>query len=139
MAQNVAFLPSTGASGGFILAASECYVRLDNRHLTANTVSATLTMLSDNKECSIIGVYGPQSDNNKILSMQEITDLKDHMLPALLLLGDFNLIYHAQDKNNGCLNLPLLNGFKSTIDNLLMAPIELRGKNLHGAMSSRCR
>jgi hypothetical protein len=85
-------------------------------------------MLADNTEWSITGVYGPQSDSDKLLFMQEITDLKQHMLPAWLILGDFNLIYHAQDKNNGRLNLSLLNGFKSTIDNLLLAPIELKGK-----------
>jgi hypothetical protein len=64
----------------------------------------------------------------KILFMQEITDLKQQMLPAWLLLGDFNLIYRAQDKNNGRLNIPMLNRFKTTIDNLLMAPFDLRGK-----------
>lgn len=95
MSQNMAFLPSVGASGGILLAASERYFRLDNPHLTTNTVSATITMLSDNKEWSITGVYGPQSDSEKLLFMQEITDLKDLMLPAWLLLGDFNLIYRA--------------------------------------------
>jgi hypothetical protein len=65
----------------------------------------------------------------KILLMQEITNLKQIMLPAWLLLGDFNLIYRAQD-NNGRMNLPSLNRFKSTIDNLLLAPIELGGETI---------
>jgi hypothetical protein len=60
--------------------------------------------------------------------MQEISGLKQLMLPEWLLLGDFNLIYRTQDKNNGRLNLPLLNAFKSAIDNLLLVPIELQGK-----------
>jgi len=128
MAQNVVFLPSAGASGGILMAASERFLRLDNPHLTANTVSTTLTMMADNKKWSLTGVYGPQSDNEKVLFMQEITGLKQLMLPAWLILGDFNLIYRAQDKNNGRLNLPMLNGFRSTIDNLLLAPIELQGK-----------
>lgn len=131
MAQNVAFLPSNGASGGILLAAFERFFRLDNPHLTANTISASLTMLSDNRVWSLTGVYGPQSDAEKLLFMEEIKNLKTHMLPAWLLLGDFNLIYRAQDKNNDRINLPLLNGFRSTIDNLLMAPIELRGKKIH--------
>jgi hypothetical protein len=59
MAQNVIFLPSTGASGGILMAASERFFRLDNPHLTDNTVSGTLTMLPENKEWSITGVYGP--------------------------------------------------------------------------------
>jgi exonuclease III len=128
MAQNTVSLPSIGASGGILLAASDRYFRLENPHTTTNTVSATIKMLADNNEWSITGVYGPQSDNDKIQFMQEIIDLKHHMLPAWLILGDFNLIYRTQDKSKGRLNLSLLNSFKTTIDNLLLAPIELRGK-----------
>lgn len=128
LAKNAVFLPSTGASGGILLAASDRFFRLTNTHQNTNSISATITLLADNKEWSITGVYGPQSDSDKILFMQEITDLKQHMLPAWLVLGDFNLIYRAHDKNNGRVNLSLLNGFKATIDNLLLAPIELKGK-----------
>lgn len=94
---------------------------LASTHVTTNTVSATITML-DNRQ------YGLQTYSEKLLFMQEITDLKTHTLPAW---------YRAQDKNNACLNLPLLNHFKSTIDNLQLVPIELRGKNSLGAMTSR--
>jgi hypothetical protein len=69
--------------------------------------------------------------------MQEITNLKQHMLPAWLMLGDFNLIYRAQDKNNNRINLSLLNTFRSTIDNLQMAAIDLVGKNIPGATTSK--
>jgi exonuclease III len=112
MAQNMAYLPSIGTSGGVLIAASDRYFQVDNPYTTVNTVSATIKMLSDNKEWSITGVYGPQSDSEKHLFMQEISELKSQMLPAWLLLGDFNLIYRAQDKNNGRINLSLLNGFR---------------------------
>jgi hypothetical protein len=32
-----------------------------------NTVSATITMLAENKTWTLTGVYGPQSDKDKIL------------------------------------------------------------------------
>lgn len=128
LAQGMVVLPSIGASGRILIAASARFFRLGSLHLTQNSVSATLTMLADNTEWSLTGVYGPQSDNDKLVFMQEITDLKQHMLPAWLILGDFNLIYRVQDKNNGRVNLSLLNGFKSTIDNLQLAPIELKGR-----------
>jgi hypothetical protein len=44
------------------------------------------------------------------------------------VLRDFNLILNAQEKNNACLNLPLINRFNATVDNLQLASIELRGK-----------
>ena len=49
-------------------------------------------------------------------------------LPAWLVLGDFNLILNVQEKNNACLNLPMINRFRSTIDNLELARIDLRGR-----------
>lgn len=128
MAQNFVSLPSAGASGGILIAVSDRFFKLQNPRVTANTISATITMLAENIDWSITGVYGPQADNEKILFMQEIADPKQQMLPAWLLLGDFNLIYRAEDKNNGRLNLPMLSRFKTTIDNLLLAPFDLRGK-----------
>lgn len=85
-------------------------------------------MLAENISWSITGVYGPQTDANKVAFMQERLDLRQYVLPAWLLLGDFNLIYRTQDKNNSRINLSLLNNFKYTIDNLELAPIELQGK-----------
>jgi hypothetical protein len=128
MAQNFVSLPSAGASGGILIAVSDRFFKLQNPRVTANTISATITMLAENIDWSITGVYGPQADNEKILFMKEIADPKQQMLPAWLLLGDFNLIYRAEEKNNGRLNLPMLSRFKTTIDNLLLAPFDLRGK-----------
>lgn len=128
LAQNAVFLPSIGASGGILLAASARFFNLGNPYHTPYSVSATITLLADNTQWSITGVYGPQLDNDKILFMQDISNLKQHMLHKWLILGDFNLLYRFQDKNNGRINLTLLNGFRATIDNLLLAPIELKGR-----------
>jgi hypothetical protein len=87
-----------------------------------------ITMLSENKTWTLKGVYGPQSDADKILFIQEIVDVKPHALLAWLILGDFNLIICAQDKNNARLNVSMINRFQSNIDNLELARIELRGK-----------
>jgi exonuclease III len=128
MASNAVSLPAVGVCGGILVAASERFFTLTQPFLTLNTVTAKLTMLAENKEWSISGVYGPQNEADKILFMQEILDLRQHVLPAWLLLGDFNLILSAQEKNNNRLNLSLINRFKATIDNLELARIELRGK-----------
>jgi hypothetical protein len=71
---------------------------------------------------------GLKRNQIKPFFLQEIKDLRQHVLPAWLLLGDFNLIYRAQDKNNSRINLSMLNNFESTIDNLELAPIDLQGK-----------
>lgn len=128
LAQNCVTLPSIGASGGILLAASQRFFRLQHLQTTTNTVSADVVMLADNQTWSITGVYGPQSDAEKQAFMQEITNLKQFMHPAWLLLGDFNLIYRVQDKNNNRVNLVLLNAFRRTIVKLQVTPIDLQGK-----------
>jgi hypothetical protein len=85
-------------------------------------------MLADNIAWLITGVYGPQSDVDKILFLQEIIELCVLNLPAWLLLGDFNIILSAQEKNNTRLNLPMINKFRVTVDNLELVRIDLRGR-----------
>lgn len=85
-------------------------------------------MLVKNKTWTITGVYGPQNDADKIIFLQEITALRSQPLPAWLVLGDFNLILNAHEKNNTRLNIPMINPFRSTIDNLELARMELRGR-----------
>jgi len=82
MANNNVCLPSIGASGGILITASERFFRIQQTSLTPNTVTATITMLAENTSWSITGVYGPQADADKIAFMQEILDLRQHVLPA---------------------------------------------------------
>jgi hypothetical protein len=67
MVCNVVCLPSVGASGGILIAASEWFFKVQQTHQTLNTVSASITMLTENKVWSITGVYGPQADSDKTL------------------------------------------------------------------------
>jgi hypothetical protein len=67
MAQNTYSLPSIGASGGILLAASSWFFQLDNPHVSANSISVTLTMLADNRKWSLTRVYGSQSDQEKVI------------------------------------------------------------------------
>ena len=76
MASNAIFLPSVGVCGCILIAASEHFFTLTQPHLTTNTVTTKLTILAENKEWSISGVYGPQNDADKILFLQEILDLR---------------------------------------------------------------
>ena len=107
-----------GPRGGILIAASERFLKLLLMQITEHTVSGRITMLEENISWCITGVYGPQTDPEKIVFMQEISDLKHHMDEQWLLLGDFNLIYRVEDKNNQRVNINMLNIFRDTIDNL---------------------
>jgi hypothetical protein len=74
-------------------------------------------MRADNKIWTVTGVYGPQEDNEKEVFPEEIIDLKTRGKQEWLILGDFNLIYKAEDKSNNRLNRRLMTRFKETLDN----------------------
>jgi endonuclease/exonuclease/phosphatase family metal-dependent hydrolase len=73
-------------------------------------------------------VYGPQSDADKLLFLQELRDLAAPDRERWLVVGDFNLIYQAADKNNTNLNRRLMGSFKATIDALHLKEIRLNGR-----------
>jgi hypothetical protein len=45
-----------------------------------------------------------------------------------LLVGDFNLITSTKDKNNGRVNMQMINRFKKTLDDLQLAELHLQGR-----------
>lgn len=45
-----------------------------------------------------------------------------------MILGDFNLIYQAADKNNNRVNRRLMNTFKAVLDDLELKELHLNGR-----------
>jgi endonuclease/exonuclease/phosphatase family metal-dependent hydrolase len=60
--------------------------------------------------------------------LMELRALKHLVNPAWLILGDFNLIYLDQDKNNGHLNRRTMPRFLRTLNHLEVYEIPLIGK-----------
>ena len=124
---NYTFLPAEQTRGGILLAASEDY-SLSNITLTRYTITAKITMKADNTQWWITVVYEPQTDVDKLLFLQELKDLADPDLDKWSVLGDFNLIYQAEDKNNTNLHRRLMGSFKATIDALHLKELRLNGR-----------
>jgi exonuclease III len=81
----------------------------------------------DNEKWTLTTVYGPQTEMEKISFMGEIRALKQTAHERWLLLGDFNLIYRASDKNNSNINRHLMNRFRICLEEIEMKPIHLHG------------
>jgi hypothetical protein len=64
----------------------------------------------------------------KKMFIRELRNLKNQTKPQWLILGDFNLIYKLQDKNNGRVNIGLMHRFKRAIDHLEVKKISLVGR-----------
>lgn len=125
---NFTFLPATQTRGGILLAASEDHFLISDASTTLNTITAKITMRTDATIWWITVVYGPQTDADKLLFLQELKDLAPAGRERWLMVGDFNLIYQATDKNNSNLNRRLMGSFKATIDTLHLKEIRLNGR-----------
>jgi hypothetical protein len=97
--------------------------------LTGNTITVKVTNIKTNATWTATGVYGPQGDLKKKLFLRELKHVKRTIQTRWLLLGDFNLIYRAQDKNNGHLNQRLMLRFKRVLNYLEVKELELVGRH----------
>ena len=73
-------------------------------------------------------VYGPQGNDNKIAFLQELREIRAACLGPWVILGDFNLIYKEEDKNNDNLNRAMMGRFRRLIDNLALKELPLHGR-----------
>ena len=60
--------------------------------------------------------YGPSDDRRKEEFLQEMLSLKPAAGIPWLIMGDFNQIYKASDKNNLNLNRRLMGKFRAALD-----------------------
>jgi mannosylglycoprotein endo-beta-mannosidase len=73
-------------------------------------------------------VYGPQEDVDKIQFLQELTERRSLCSGPWILLGDFNLILRASEKNNENLNRPMMNRFRHFVGNLELKELYMHGR-----------
>jgi hypothetical protein len=125
---NILVLPAKGTRGGILLAANSAIMQLSNPYLTTHTLSIIVKDSRGNRAWMIIDVYGPQGELEKRMFIREFEQLKQSNRSEWLILGDFNLIYKEQVKNNGWLNKTLMSRFKRVIDHLEIKEIKLVGK-----------
>jgi exonuclease III len=107
--RSFAHRPATGTRGGILLLWDEDHVSITNIHIGTHLLSAEVTTLSCGTSFKLTTVYGPTADSEKAAFLEEALAAKptdDN--EKWLILGDFNLIYQAEDKNNGNLNLRLM-------------------------------
>jgi exonuclease III len=121
-------LPAVQTRGGILLAVNEDYFDLSNIQPSANAITATITMRADRVQWQVTVVYGPQGDAAKLQFLQELRGIPRPDHNRWLILGDFNLIYQAEDKNNSNLNRRLMGSFKDAIDDLRLKEIKLNGR-----------
>lgn len=127
--ENFIFLPAAGSRGGILIACSDDFeIAAVPLAVGVHSVSGTVRCKADGATWSITGVYGPQLEEEKIMFIDEMKNLRQLMLPRWMLLGDFNMIYRANDKSNNSLNLGMMGRFRAAIEDMELIDYPLLGR-----------
>jgi len=120
-------LPSDGASGGLLVAWRHALRPAIATRVDAHSVSIQFRSFSG-QTWWLTCVYGSQGNNNKIIFLQELRDIRAACQGPWVILGDFNLIYKDEDKNNSNLNRAMMGRFRRLINDLSLKEIPLHGR-----------
>jgi exonuclease III len=105
------YLPAYGTWGGILLASKEAHYQFSYVINEAYTFFGIVLDCRTQAQWSLTGVYGLQGNIDKHIFLRELRDLKGRVKPSWIIMGDFNLIYLDEDKNNKRLNRCLMSHF----------------------------
>jgi exonuclease III len=129
LATQTTHLPSLGASGGILIACdADFFDMVTIPYPSVFSLSVRVCSRLCDVAWDLTGVYGPQHENEKMTFLTELRNIRHMMKPEWLILGDFNMIRRAREKNKGSINRRVIRQFNHTIDYLQLLEIELNGK-----------
>ena len=123
---NFIALPANGTRGGVLIAWKGCSCQAVASRV--DTYSASVLFSEQGRNWWFTGVYGPQEDDEKVMFLQELRNIRALCNGAWLLGGDFNLIYQAADKNNANLDRAMMGRFWRFLDDMDLKEIPLLGQ-----------
>ena len=106
--------------------------RTPGRHrmsLQSHSVTTKITSRCDPRLAWWITiVYGPLDANAQQAFLNELAALCSSLLGPWLICGDFNMIYRAQDKNNGRLDRRCMRRFRAFLNRVNLEELNLVGR-----------
>lgn len=121
------FLPAEHTRGGILVAWRESGFSAISHRIHQHSVSV-LFQGADEPEWWFTGVYGLQSDADKIGILEELRELRSLCLGPWCGAGDFNLIYSSEDKNNLNINRAMMGRFRRFVNEMELKETPLLGR-----------
>jgi mannosylglycoprotein endo-beta-mannosidase len=122
------FLPAVETRGGILLAWDSSVVKLGRTSLDSFLLNAEVVGL-DNVAWWLTVVYGPQRWEDKVQFLRELSERRRLCAGPWLVIGDFNMILRASEKNNRNLDRRSMNSFREFV-----AEHELKEIYMHGRL-----
>jgi hypothetical protein len=121
------FLPSSGASGGILLAWKRHVQATGHNRVDFYSVSVQFQQ-SNGQPWWLSGVYGPQDIDDKIRFLQELRQIRIDCHGPWVVADGFNLIYRVEDKNNSNLNMAMMGRFRRFTNDVKLIDLPLCGR-----------
>lgn len=128
-----AFRPAQGTRVGILLLWNDSAVEISNIRFGHFSITADVIVRQRMTSFTMTMVYGPSRRADKDLFLHHVCSLKPLDGIRWLILGNFNLIYKARDKNNRNLNLTLMGRFRRTLAFCGLKEIALQNRKFTGA------
>ncbi|WVZ86057.1 hypothetical protein U9M48_032900 [Paspalum notatum var. saurae] len=105
-----AFLPASETRGGILARGPE--LSLGDVLVGCFTLTVRVLSHGGSEPWWLTAVYGPQDQQHKELFLEELSVVRCDCARSWAILGDFNLILSAEDKNNDCINRGAMRRFR---------------------------
>jgi exonuclease III len=129
--RSFAHRPATGTRGGILLLWNDDHVDISNIHIGTHLISANVSIRLCGTSFKLTTVYGPTDHAEKEAFLEEAIAAKPSDDSKWLIIGDFNLIYQAEDKNNGNLNFRLMGLFRKALATCHLKELKTAEQKIH--------
>lgn len=123
-----AFKPARGTRGGILFLWNSAVFDVQEVRVGRFSISAQVTVILTGATFLLTRVYWPTRHHLKSAFLRHIRRIRPGPEDGWLILGDFNMIYRARDKNNSNVNLARMRRFRSTIDQCELHEIPLQNR-----------
>uniref|UniRef100_A0A8R7TI29 Endonuclease/exonuclease/phosphatase domain-containing protein n=1 Tax=Triticum urartu TaxID=4572 RepID=A0A8R7TI29_TRIUA len=101
-------------------------VSISNHHISENAIT-TLVQQEGAPMWWLTRVYRPQGNAEKVAFLHELADIRDLHAGPWVLVGDFNLIVNAENKNNAIISRRMMARFRALLNRLELKELYLNG------------
>jgi hypothetical protein len=122
------FLPAVGTRGGILLTENSDYIEASNVQCRNYSLTMEIKIRMNNSAFQLTIVYGPTDDSEKEAFLAQLPSSKPSASSSWIVLGDFNLIYEARDKNHLNLNRRLMGRFSHVLDSCELFEFALQNR-----------
>jgi mannosylglycoprotein endo-beta-mannosidase len=123
-----AALDADGTRGGILLLWRTDVFSVSSVDCRSFSITANLVPVDGSPSWTITTVYGPHDEPRKQSFLNEIIDIHNSVQGPWLIIGDFNLIKDAKDKNNLNIDRRWMSRFRTALNTSNLIEIPLIGR-----------